>query len=100
MIEFLKEYNISSDTLKEVKKKYYKEIIFNIDNNEYEVRKILDYLKSLGIKDFNNLVLENLPILLSDYDYIYDTFSKLPNIKEVINNINKDSMYINEIIDY
>ena len=100
MLDYLKEYNISVKTIKDIKDKYYEELIDTLDNNEYEVRKILDYFKSIGIKDFNGLLSENLPIFLSEYNYIYNTFNKIPNLKNTVKKINEDYMYINEVIDY
>lgn len=100
MIEYLKEYNITEETIEELKKLYYEELIDMLSVNQFAVRKVIEYLKNLGIKDFNQIILHNLPIFLADYDYIVECFEKVDDLKKTIDMINEDYMYIHEVIEY
>lgn len=100
MINYLKEYNITEETIEGLKKSYYEELIDMLSINQFAVRKVIEYLRNLGVKDFNQIILYNLPIFLADYDYVKECFEKVNDLKKTIDMINEDYMYIHEVVEY
>lgn len=99
MIDYLKEYGITDETIEELPKLYYEELIDSLSINQFAVRKVIEYLRDLGIKDFNKLILFNLPVFLANCSYIKECFEKVNNLEETIKKINEDNMYIEEIVE-
>ena len=67
MIDFLKDYDISNETISKIEKKYNKELLYIFNCNEYEIKKIIIYLKSINISCIDNILVDYIEIFLKTY---------------------------------
>ena len=96
MIDFLKDYDISNETISKIEKKYNKELLYIFNCNEYEIKKIIIYLKSINISCIDNILVDYIEIFLKTYQELLDLFNKY-NIKKLVELINKDYHVLGEI---
>ena len=97
MLNFLKDCGISDDVVKDLEYTYSPENIYNLDSNEFEVIKIIEYFRKIGIEYIDELLVHNLEIFLCKFNYIVDKFNRY-EIDQVVKMINDDYMLINNII--
>ena len=97
MIDFLLDYNISEDTIKALEKKYNKELLYIFNCNEYEIKKIIIYLKSLNINCIDNILIDYIEIFLKTYNEFINLFNKY-DINKLVELINKDYHVLDEIL--
>lgn len=88
MIKFLKECNISSDTIHELSKKYSSQL-FDLNCNQNECVKIIDYLREIGIINVDELLINKLQIFYETKDDLVKMFSRY-DIVELVRKINFD----------
>lgn len=96
MIDFLKEYGINESVINDITNTYSKSVLFNLSCNEYEIEKIINYLKTIGIKDVNEVLSNNLNLFFQTSNDIQKTFSKY-DIKKLVEYINYDSSILEEL---
>lgn len=96
MLEFLKEYNISDNTIKMIEKENSQANIYNLFCNMDEVFKILNYFKELNINCISDLLIYRIQIFFNSYEDILACFSKF-NVLELVEKINDDFTIIDEI---
>lgn len=75
MIDFLKEYGIKQETIDVLNNKYFDSMLFNINNNELEIEKIINYLKTSGINYIDNLLINNTELFLLTYQEVKSIIS-------------------------
>lgn len=97
MLNFLLECNIDENVIKDIENTYYDGVIYNLNCNEYEIVKIIDYFRKIGIEYINELLVFNIKVFLCSFDEIVNRFSKY-NIDEIVKSINEDYMTINDIL--
>jgi len=77
MIDYLKLYNLKTNDLAYIKKKFNKDIIGKFEIMENNVVSVLDYLQSIGVKDFKELILNRPDICFVDKDYLKTKLEKI-----------------------
>lgn len=97
MLDFLKEVNIDDDVIKDLEKTYSEANLSTLNSHEFEVIKIINYFKELGIEYIDELLINNLEIFFCRFDEIVKKFSRY-NINDLVEEINYDYMKINKYI--
>lgn len=85
MIDYLNKYNVDILNMKKI---FNNDIINKFDVMETNVSSILEYLKSLGINDFNELIINRPDIFFNDIVYLKEKMDKIDKelIKYIIEN--------------
>ena len=96
MIEFLKEYGISDNTVDELNNTLFDSMLFNIDNNELEIKKIINYFNEIGIKCIDELLLYDIELFLLPFSQVKDKFEK-HDVAKLVEMINNDYEMISQI---
>ena len=77
MLEYLKNYNLSNDDVNDIKLEFNKDILTNFEVMSYNVCQILDYLKSLNINSFKELILIRPDICFININILKEKVNKL-----------------------
>ena len=96
MIDFLKDYGIKNETIDELNNKYFDSMLFNINNNELEIAKIINYFKTLGITCIDELLIENTELFLLTFDEVKTKITKY-DINKLAESLNQDYHVIYQI---
>ena len=99
MIDFLKEYDIKEETIEKIKEIYSPSILFDLNCNEVECRKIIIFLKSIGIENIDILLLYEIDLFFKNMKNVELAFSKF-NINELVEQINHDYTEIEKLYYY
>jgi len=99
MLDFLKKYDITEDTINIIQTNENPSYIFDLYCNEEECSKIIKYLKELGIKDIETLLINELDLFFHNKKQIENAFSNF-EIVEFINLINDNYQEIEKIYLY
>ena len=91
-MEFIKELNIDENTLKKIIEQNSESIIYTLETNKESIKKIIDYIKKIGIKPINELLIYEFDFFLMDINEIKN---KLNN--ELIEDINNDYICVEEL---
>lgn len=86
MVDFLSKYNLDSSTIEEMKKRDPGEL-FDLSCNEKEIKKIIDYLRSIGIENIDELLLYETELFFRTANFVEKKFS-VYNIPVVVQRIN------------
>ena len=97
MLDFLKKAGIEENVIKDIDQTYSEANIYNLNSHEFEVVKIIEYFREIGIDCIDELLVFNLDVFFCGYDEIVEEFSKY-NIKNVVDTINYDYMLINKFL--
>lgn len=97
MIDFLKKCGISSATLDEILKVNVDANIYNFSCNQDEVVKIIDFLKNIGVKEIDALLIHKIDLFFMTLDDIMLMFNK-NDINLVVKKINEDYLYIDNLL--
>lgn len=97
MIDFLKKCGISSATLDEILKVNVDANIYNFSCNQDEVVKIIEFLKNIGIKEIDALLIHKIDLFFMTLDDIMLMFNK-NDINLVVKKINEDYLYIDNLL--
>lgn len=76
MIDYLEEY-ITLEELKVVKYNFSSQDKNNFNYYEQNIREVLDYLKSIGVVNFKNILLYRKDICLKNLDILKDEINKI-----------------------
>lgn len=98
MIDFLKTAGISEEVINTMYEMNEDSVLYNLSCIQDDCLKIIEYLKELGIKNIDELLLYELNIFYLEYDEIVKKFSKF-NIPVFVNLINNDYVVIENIYD-
>lgn len=99
MISFLKEQGITEEVIKDIENTYDENILYAMNTNEYEIIKILNFLKKIGIDVIDELLVYNINLFLYSFDEIAEKLSRY-NQQELAKKINEDYMFINSLMKY
>ena len=99
MIDFLKECNINNETIEEIKKTQSPSFLFDLNCNEEECVKIINYLKEIGINNIDELLLYEPEIFFKIKKNVEKAFS-MCDIEELVELINEDASNIEELYYY
>ena len=88
MIDFLKRCNISTYTIKELSKKYSSQL-FNLNCNQDECIKVIEYLREIGINNVEELLINKIHLFYETKEDLIKLFSK-HNILDLVQRINAD----------
>ena len=61
MIDFLKECNIDDKTINEIEENN-ESFIYNLSSNENDAKMIISYLKSIGVKNVEKLLINRIDL--------------------------------------
>ncbi len=88
MIDFLKECNIDDKTINEIEENN-ESFIYNLSSNENDAKMIISYLKSIGVKNVEKLLINRIDLFFKSVDEVKKMFSKV-KIPLMVNLINED----------
>ena len=88
MIDFLKECIISSYTINKLSKKYPSQL-FNLNCNKRDCIKIIEYLRSIGINNIEDLLVNKIELFYETKEDVERMFLK-HNVSELVDKINND----------
>lgn len=99
MIDFLKKHGVSNKTIEEIKRTQSPSFMFDLNCNEEECIKIINYLKGIGINNVDELLLFEPEIFFKTCINVITAFSKT-DIEELVELINEDIFNIEKLYDY
>lgn len=76
MIDFLNKYSLSKEDILEIKGHFDENFIYNLGVMKNNVIEVLDYLQSIGVTNFKNLILYRCDLCFMDVDYLKGQISK------------------------
>lgn len=76
MIDFLNKYSLSKEDILEIKGHFDETFIYNLGVMKNNVIGVLDYLQSIGVTNFKNLILYRCDLCFMDVDYLKGQISK------------------------
>ena len=76
MIDFLNKYGLSKEDILEIKGHFDEKFIYNLGVMKNNVIEVLDYLQSIGVTNFKNLILGRCDLCFMDVDYLKGQISK------------------------
>lgn len=92
MIEFLITAGISNETINLIKKNNSSNDLYNLYCNQDECLKIIDYLRKIGIKNIDKLLINEIQIF---YNIASDVSQKITS--GIVEEINNDYTFIENI---
>lgn len=98
MIDFLLDYNIKKETIKKMEKKYNQELLYILNCNEYEIKNIIIYMKTINILCIDDILLEYTELFLKTYKEFIKNFDKYDTNK-LSQAINKDYHVLEHIVN-
>ena len=98
MIENIKLIGVDDNTIEKMVNILGYDIVLNMACNHELVNKNIQLLKSVGINNIEQLLLNREYIFLKDNDFIKNCLSKY-NLQPIVPLINEDYSVIDEIID-
>lgn len=90
MLEFLKECGISQTVLNKIEEENSSSNLYNLNCNQEEVIKIVQYFTSLGINCIDQLLIYKIDLFFMSFDEINDCFSKQEDLGNFVELINED----------
>lgn len=96
-MEFLKELNISNETLEKVRSLNGSSIDIDFNCNSKEIIKIINYLKNIGIENIDGLLVEETDIFLNKFNDIKDKIENY-GLSKAVNEINNDLVAVEDIM--
>lgn len=98
MIDFLRDYGISNDTLLEMTKKYNEALLFDLSCNEDDCLKILSYMKEIGIKNVDQILLYRIDPFMMTFESFVKKLGKC-NVMVLVDLINNDCSAIDAMFE-
>ena len=95
-MEFLLEEGLSPKLISDLEEKNDEGVIDLIKRECENIKDVIRYLKSIGITKIDELLLAYIELFLKDVEVVKSTFEKY-NIEEVVQKINEDTSYIENI---
>ena len=97
-MNYLKQFGISVDTIKELYKRYEPGVIENALLDEKKMIETIMFLQENGLKNLEGVLLNNLTFLFFGKKKIESMMEKDSSVKEAIQKINEDVKYINKLV--
>lgn len=98
MIDFLRNIDISTETIDKIEKQNNDSILYDLSCNEEDCIKIINYFKNLGINNIDELLIYEIDIFKLSFEDIVKKFSNF-NIPAFVKIINDDFVSIKHIYD-
>lgn len=76
MLDFLKECNISSNSIDRLLKEKYPSELYDLESNKKECTKIINYLKEIGITNIEELLVNKTELFYKTKRYIENKLSR------------------------
>ena len=76
MIDFLKDCGLSTNDIEEIEEINTEFNLYNLNSNEFDVVKMIDYLSKNGVKDIKQILMYNIDIFFTSFDEFKDMFDK------------------------
>ena len=92
-MKFLLDLGIKEKTIDSLIKKYDESILDIVKIESDNVEEVINYVKEIGIKVIEELLVLDITIFTKDIDFIKEVFSK-KDIVETVKLINQDITYI------
>lgn len=86
MIDFLKKCDLTDNEIKEIEEVNSDSNLYNLNSNEFDVIKMIDYLRKIGIKNIKEILMYNIDVFFNSFDEFKDRFNKKD--KKIMNIIN------------
>lgn len=96
MVEFLKNYGIKDNVIKEIENVNTDANLFNLKCNELEVVKIINYLNSIGITCLDELLVYRLNIFFMDLNTLKSLLEKY-DLDKFVSLVNNDYTLIDRL---
>lgn len=96
MLDFLKDYSIDERTIYSLEDTLSDSMLFNINCNELEIEKEINFFREIGINSIDDLLLNNIELFLLTFSEIKNKFEKY-DIPRLVELINSDSNVISQI---
>lgn len=96
MLSFLRKCDISIDVIKMIERENSSANIYNLDCNDKEVCKIIEYLNGLNITCINELLIYKIDLFFGSLDDLKKKFSKYET-NSLVQALNNDYNIINEL---
>ena len=87
MLDFLKECGIKEETIISLESKLFESMQFNLNSNELEIKKIINYFNEIGIVCVDDLLLNDIDLFLCTFSQVKKNFDKydISKLVELIN---------------
>ncbi len=97
MLNYLKEYNLTDEQIKDIIDTYDKGLLINLNYSKKNVKEIINYLKDFGVKDIYNVIKKRIDLLFLPLNLVKQNFTKLDKnmLLYVINNSIEDLINYN-----
>jgi len=92
-MNFLKEYGISDSVIDSMIDKYDDSLLSLFMSEEYNVGLVIDYLRTIGVKVVDDLLVNRIELFYIDVMKIKRSFDKFETEK-LVESINRDISYI------
>ena len=86
MINFLKNFGLNENEIREIEEVNTSFNLYNLNNNEYDVVKMIEYLNQNGVKNIKYILIYNIDLFFNSFDVFKDMFDKKD--KRIIDIIN------------
>lgn len=98
MIDFLKDANITDDTIIEIMKNNNEASLFNLSCNDEDAIQIINYMRGIGITNIDELLIYRIDIFFITFEQFIKRLSKfnVPILVNLINNNYANIDIINE----
>lgn len=96
MIDYLKNYNLTDNDLLNIKKRYNASYLNYFEVMMDNVCTVLNYFKSIGVKDLTNILLYRPDLCFRNLDYLKEQLNKYDS-KMVLYIFNND---INDLVNF
>ena len=96
MTDFLRECGISDEAINELETICSKEMLYNLYCNEYQIKEIINYFNSIGIKCTEDILINFTGLFLETFNDIKKMFEG-KDIDRLVKSINEDYNVINDL---
>lgn len=96
MIDFLKDANITDDTIIEIMKNNNEASLFNLSCNDEDAIQIINYMRGIGITNIDELLIYRIDIFFITFEQFIKRLSKF-NVPILVNLINDNCANIDII---
>ena len=96
MIDFLKMCEISDDVIKQIEKVNSSANLYNLNCNDLDTVKIIDFLRSVGVKCIEQLLIYKIDLFFTSYDMFKKKFNKY-DVEKLVELINDDYNVIDKL---
>lgn len=97
MIDFLKDCGLSDIEIQQIEDVNSSANLYNLNCNEFDVIKMMNYLNEIGIKNKNDLLMYRIDLFFTSFDTFKDKFEKYDRNK-IVDLVNQDYTIIDKII--